>query len=255
VPTSPAQGRVVIQLEKKVGWLYKKSGILNSAYQKRYFVPQDGILARYSSELTSEDKKRQNGWISCCGLEIERDNGEIDKERAYFTTKALVAMHVSPQHGSYCSVCVVSARPDACLLLRAKRACSSKPSCPVSAVSRRPARVGGLSLAASHPRCVQQECDSTEDARMRPRLFIAKITELNLVFFSSRLDAVPAIWTLVTFAHIHISRPITQNCDGLEMEKLEVYWLNVQPNVPNNKNVVGKSVTPTTCQNQAYRHT
>ena len=81
--------RVAIQLEKKSGWLYKKGGMMNAAYQRRYFVLQDGVLAWYSSEQTSEDKQQQNGWISCCGLEIETGTGENDKGRACFTTKAL----------------------------------------------------------------------------------------------------------------------------------------------------------------------
>ena len=83
------QERVAIQLEQKSGWLYKKGGMMNAAYQKRYFVLQNGVLAWYSSEQTSEKIKQQNGWISCCGLAIETDTGENHKGRACFTAKAL----------------------------------------------------------------------------------------------------------------------------------------------------------------------
>lgn len=83
------QERVAIQLEQKGGWLYKKGGMMNAAYQKRYFVLQNGVLAWYSSEQTSETTKLQNGWISCCGLAIETDTGENHKGRACFTAKAL----------------------------------------------------------------------------------------------------------------------------------------------------------------------
>jgi len=62
--------------------------MMKAAYQKRYFVLQNGVLAWYSSEQTSEKSKQQIGWISC-GLAIETDTGENHKGRACFTSKAL----------------------------------------------------------------------------------------------------------------------------------------------------------------------
>jgi len=87
-------GRVSgVKLEEKSGWLYKKGGILNAAYQKRYFVLQDGVLAWYASEPTqmmlSEGFPQHNGWISCCGLELETDAGKNDNGHSCFTAKAL----------------------------------------------------------------------------------------------------------------------------------------------------------------------
>jgi len=81
--------QMAIQLEQKSGWLYKKGGMMSAAYQKRFFVLQNGVLAWYSSEQTSEKTKQQNGWISCCGLVIETDAGENHKGHACFTAKAL----------------------------------------------------------------------------------------------------------------------------------------------------------------------
>jgi len=47
-----------------------------------------------------------------------------------------------------------------------------------------------------------------ESRHERPSVYyVIEIIWLNLVFLSSRLDAVPAIQTLVIFAHIHILRP------------------------------------------------
>jgi len=88
-PPTTQKDQMVIQLEQKSGWLYKKGGMMNAAYQKRYFVLHNGVLAWYSSEQTSEKTKQQNGWISCCGLAIETDAGENHKGRACFTAKAL----------------------------------------------------------------------------------------------------------------------------------------------------------------------
>jgi len=64
---------VAVQLEQKSGWLYKKHGMMKAAYQKRYFVLQNGVLAWYSSEQTSEKIN------SCCGLAIEIDTSENHK--------------------------------------------------------------------------------------------------------------------------------------------------------------------------------
>ena len=79
----------VVQLEQKSRWLHKKGGMMNTAYQKRYFVLQGGMLTWYSScaeQMSEESKlKQQNGWVSCCGLEIETDTGENGKGRACFT--------------------------------------------------------------------------------------------------------------------------------------------------------------------------
>jgi len=48
-----------------------------------------------------------------------------------------------------------------------------------------------------------------ENRHERPFVYyVIEIIWLNLVFLSSRLDAVPAIPTLVTFGHIHILRPL-----------------------------------------------
>ena len=88
-PLMEKQERVAIQLEQKSGWLYKKGGMMNAAYQKRYFVLQKGVLAWYSSEQASDKIKQPNGWISLCGLRIETDTGENHKGRACFTIKAL----------------------------------------------------------------------------------------------------------------------------------------------------------------------
>ena len=88
-PLIEEQQRVAIQLEQKSGWLYKKGGMMNAAYQKRYFVLQNGVLAWYSLEQTNDKIKQSNGWISCCGLAIETDTGENHKGRACFSAKAV----------------------------------------------------------------------------------------------------------------------------------------------------------------------
>jgi len=90
-PKADTEKEGSVQLEKKSGWLYKKGGMLNAAYQKRYFVLQDGVLTWYASEPTtlSEGAPQHNGWISCCGLEIETDAGKNVNGRSCFTTKAL----------------------------------------------------------------------------------------------------------------------------------------------------------------------
>jgi len=88
-PSMAEHERVAIQLEQKSGWLYKKGGMMNAAYQKRYFVLHNGVLAWYSSEHASDNIKQPNGWISCCGLTVETDTGENHKGRACFSAKAL----------------------------------------------------------------------------------------------------------------------------------------------------------------------
>ena len=92
-PKTETEQAQSVQLEVKSGWLYKKGGMFNATYQKRYFVLQDGVLAWYASEPTqmmlSEGFPQHNGWISCCGLEIETDTGQNDNGRSCFTAKAL----------------------------------------------------------------------------------------------------------------------------------------------------------------------
>ncbi len=88
-PPKHKEAHGVVQLENKSGWLYKKGSMMNTAYQKRYFVLQGGMFAWYSNcteQMNEQDKlKQQNGWVSCCGLEIETDTGENGKGRACFT--------------------------------------------------------------------------------------------------------------------------------------------------------------------------
>ena len=80
-----------LKLEQKSGWLHKKGGMINTAYQKRFFTLKSGVLSWYASEPSGEGGKDEGGrgWISCCGLEIEADTGENGKGGYCFAAKAL----------------------------------------------------------------------------------------------------------------------------------------------------------------------
>ena len=88
--SSPAADGESLMLEQKSGWLYKKGCMMNTAYQKRFFVLKEGMLTWFASEHAGKasEKERERGSISCCGLQIEADTGEHAKVGWCFAARA-----------------------------------------------------------------------------------------------------------------------------------------------------------------------
>jgi len=95
------------------------------------------------------------------------------------------------------------------------------------------------SLPPPGERALKESQVPVKSKRLVPFRFIITQRDyfkLNPVFLS-RLDAVPAISTLVTFAHIHISRSITLQCRRMKWRSWQSFG-HIEPDVPHDYKVV-----------------